>query len=194
MNKIIIKNLFFGFLVIVLLVSIGISKPNFKKTAITNKIETVQKNPVKPTIQPKYNDFHLEISKLNISVPIIADVDGNNKKIYDAALRNGVAQFSGSAKPGESNNIFIFGHSSFYYWDPGKYKTIFASLGDLNNNDEISVWYNQKEYTYKVTEIETINPNNVSVLKPTSSEQLTLMTCWPPGTTQKRLVVIAKPF
>jgi len=147
-----------------------------------------------PVASPLYNDFHLVIPVLNIEAPVIADVDGNNKKAYNRALEDGVAQLLGSAKPGESSNIFIFGHSSNYWWNAGNYKKIFATLPNLNIGDEIDLWYNQKEYKYKVTKLKTVLPDNINVTDKTSSEQLSLMTCVPIGTDQKRLIVIAKPI
>lgn len=138
-------------------------------------------------------DFHLLIPSLDIAAPIIADVDGNNKDAYFKALQGGVAHYKNTAKPGEGGNIFIFGHSSYYAWDPGKYKTIFRPLDKIKTNDEIDIWYSGKEYKYKVAETKIVEPTDVSVLKPTSTEQVTLMTCYPPGTTQKRFIVIAKP-
>ncbi|AKM82379.1 TPA: hypothetical protein DD449_04775 [Candidatus Berkelbacteria bacterium] len=187
-KKILIKTL----LIIIFLVLVGIvginSRKNVNTTDNSSQLETNN-----PTPQAKFKDFHLEITKLNISAPVIANVDGKNKEIYDSALENGVAQFAGTANPGEKSNIFIFGHSSYYLWDPGEYKTIFAKLNDLDDDDLISVWWQQKEYIYKVTDKKIVSPNDVSVLKPTESEQLTLMTCWPIGTIDKRLIVIAKP-
>lgn len=142
----------------------------------------------------KYQDFHLEIPKLNLNAPIIADVPGDNKEAYFKALENGVAHFAGTKKPGEGGNIFIFGHSSFYSWAAGDYKEIFKDLEQVSVGDEISVWYNQKEYKYKVTETKVVDPMDTSVLEPTTEEQLVLMTCVPPGTKEKRLIVIAKPI
>lgn len=155
----------------------------------------------KPKPQPKtimvqnvkYQDFHLEITKLNISTPIIANVDGNNQDAYFKALEGGVAQYAETKKPGEGGNIFIFGHSSFYWWKPGDYKEIFKNLEQIQNGDEIIVWNNKKEYKYKVAETKVVHPDDLSVLDPTPSEQLTLMTCVPVGTDEQRLIVIAKP-
>jgi len=143
---------------------------------------------------PKYTDFHLEIPSLNINAPIIADVDGNDKTAYFKSLEGGVAHFRGTAKPGENSNTFIFGHSSYYWWAAGDYKTIFSTLPDIKEGDEIDVWYQEKEFKYKVSETQVVDPTDVDVLKPTSSEQLTLMTCVPVGTDKERLIVIAKPI
>lgn len=147
-----------------------------------------------PVKTARYQDFHLEIPKLNINAPIIADVDGDNKDAYFKALENGVAHFAGTYKPGENGLIFIFGHSSFYAWSTGHYKEIFKNLNDLELEDEIIIWQNQKEYKYKVTEKKLVIPTDTSSLKPTNFEQLTLMTCWPPKKTEKRLIINAKPY
>jgi len=154
------------------------------------------KNPISatpsPETSPLYHNFHLLIPALNINAPIVADVDGADQKAYNKALEGGVAQLKGSSKPGEGSNIFIFGHSSFYFWSPGDYKEVFRHLDELQNDDEIIIWYNQKEYKYKISESKVVYPDEVDVIKPTKEEQVSLMTCVPPGTTLKRLIVIGK--
>jgi sortase A len=148
-----------------------------------------------PTASPSpvISEFSLSIPIIKVKAPVIANVDGNNQTAYDKALENGVAQLQGSSLPGQGGNIFIFGHSSFYWWSPGNYKTIFAKLPDIKLGDEIDVWYHQKEFQYKVNDIKTVLPNDVDVTKKTDSEELSLMTCVPVGTAQKRLIVTAKP-
>lgn len=141
----------------------------------------------------KYQDFHLEIPKINIDAPIIPDVSGTDKDAYFKALENGVAHFAGTKKPGENGLIFIFGHSSLYPWSPGNYKEIFKDLEQVQVGDKISVWNNKKEYIYIVSETKVVLPSDTSVLHPTKEEQLTIMTCFPPGTKDKRLIVNAKP-
>lgn len=181
----------FKYLLPILLIvsAIGIFGINRKTVALTSKSTSASKT----TKTPTYTDFHLLIPSLDISAPVIADVNGKNKETYFKALQGGVAHFNGTAKPGENSNVFIFGHSSYYLWDAGDYKTIFKNLEDIKVGDEISLWYQKKEYKYKVTETKVVEPTEISVLKPTPEEQLTLMTCVPPGTAEKRLIVIAKP-
>lgn len=140
-----------------------------------------------------FQDFHLVIPQLGIEAPIIADIDGAEKEKYFKALENGVAHLKGSTKPGEGSNIFIFGHSSFYRDQPGNYKEIFLHLEDLKPGDEIIIWYKLQEYKYIVNETKIVAPEQVDVTYQTATEQVTLMTCVPPGTTEKRLIVIAKP-
>lgn len=145
-----------------------------------------------PTEYP--TEFYLKIPKINIETPIVADVDGADKDAYFKALENGVSHMKNTAKPGEGSNIFIFGHSSFYENLPGNFKEIFKTLDQLSTGDEIIIWYNSKEYKYKVTETKVVLPEEVSVAKATPTEQLTLSTCYPVGTTQSRLIIIASPM
>jgi len=146
-----------------------------------------------PVGEIEVKNFTLIIPKLKIKAPIIPRVDGNDKDTYFTALQNGVAHYKGTKLPGEGGNIFIFGHSSYYKSDPGKYKTVFKSLNQLVKGDEIEVDLNDKSYFYLVSDKKFIEPTETSYLANTPSEQLTLMTCWPPGTYEERLIVIAKP-
>jgi sortase A len=66
-------------------------------------------------------------------------------------------------------------------------------LDHLENGDQIIVYYKQKKFVYEVHGKTVITPGDVSVLKKESKEpELSVMTCWPIGTTLKRLVVNAK--
>ena len=142
-----------------------------------------------PTQNISFKKFGLKISRLKISVPVVPDVDGANESVYDEALQEGVAHFRGTLYPGDGGNIFIFGHSSAL--DNGKYGQVFANLNDLNKGDEVELSYNDKAFHYTVQNKKIVEATELSVLQNTPSEQLTLMTCWPVGTDQKRLVVIA---
>ena len=109
------------------------------------------------------------------------------------ALHNGIVHYPGSAKPGQAGNFFLTGHSSFYPWDDGHYKDVFARLNDLVIGDTYSVYYNGDRHTYRVISKKEVSPNNVSVLDQPSNQRLaTLMTCTPVGTTLRRLIVMAE--
>jgi len=136
--------------------------------------------------------FRLYIPKLKIKAPIIANVNGNDKERYFKALEKGVAHYANTALPGENGNIFIFGHSNFYRDRPGRYKRVFARLNRLKSGDQIKIHYRQREYKYIVSQTRLIGPRQVEVLRRTKKERLTLMTCWPPGTTEKRLIVVCR--
>jgi len=73
------------------------------------------------------------------------------------------------------------------------YKTIFTYLPSLEVNDTILVQLGDLEYEYKVTDIFIVMLDKISVLEQKyDASYLTLVTCVPPGTYWKRLVVKAK--
>ena len=141
-------------------------------------------------LPPEIKNYGLEIDKLAVLVPVIENVNGASKKEYDNKLKEGVAHLLGTALPGSKSNIFIFGHSSAWYETP--YAKVFARLNELENNDEIIVYYKATKYTYRVSEKRVVQKTDLTVLAPTNEEILTLMTCWPLGTDLKRLIVISK--
>lgn len=138
-------------------------------------------------------DYALVISKIGITVPIIKDVDSVNEEVYLKALEGGVAQYRGTPLPGGLGNSFIFGHSSYYADKPGRYKQIFRKLNELAVGDEMIVREKSTDLRFRVTRSVIIEPTDFSVLaQPGDKKQLTLMTCWPPGTTDKRYIIQAE--
>lgn len=139
------------------------------------------------------NSYNLIISKIGVTAPIITGVDGNNKDTYNKALEDGVAQLQGSALPGKNGNSFVFGHSSYYAEKPGNYKEVFAKLNDLNPGDQFEVQNESARYVYKITDKKVVESNDVTVAAQNLAiKQMTLMTCWPVGTTKQRLVVVGE--
>lgn len=131
----------------------------------------------------------LKIEKLSLEAPIIWNVD--EQDILEN-LKNGVVHYKGSSMPGDGGNVFITGHSSNYFWIKSDYNQVFALLDKLDKTDRISISYNNKIYTYEVVEKKVVNPSQVEVLNATKNEVLTLMTCWPVGTSLNRLIVQAE--
>ncbi len=109
------------------------------------------------------------------------------------ALRDGVVHYPGSARPGQAGNFFVTGHSSYYPWDPGKYKDVFARLHELSIGDRYFVYYGGEKHVYRVISKKEVQPTDVSVLdQPMDKRLSTLMTCTPVGTTLRRLIIIAE--
>ena len=145
-------------------------------------------------------DNRIMIPKIGQNIPI-KEVDSKNlvdqnwhglEEDIQEGLKDGVVHYPGTALPGQRGNVFITGHSSYYLWDPGRYKDVFALLHELVVGDTITVFYNENRYDYKVTEIKVVHPNEVDVLQQTDGKRLTLMTCTPIGTALNRLIVIAE--
>ena len=113
-------------------------------------------------------------------------------EVYQQALTKGVAQAKNTSYPDLNGNMFIFAHSSVDFYEAQKYNSVFYLLSKLEKEDKIDIYFKEKKYTYSVTEKKTVDPTEISYLENKSIEKtLTLMTCWPPGTTYQRLIVKA---
>jgi len=144
-------------------------------------------------IEPVDREFSLIIPKINANARVIKDVDPYNAAEYQLALTKGVAHAATSALPNEKGNTFIFAHSAGNWYQANQFNAVFYLLNKLVKGDEIIVYYKNKDFHYTVSETKLVKGSEVNYLKSSSDrEQLTLMTCWPPGTTLKRLIVIAK--
>jgi sortase A len=134
----------------------------------------------------------LSIPRLGKKVPIIWNSPYEDDAML-ANLQKGVVHYIGTALPGEGKGpIFISGHSSYYWWDKGKYKTVFANLNKIENGDKIQIKYNDKIYTYEVFDKVVVMPENIEELQSMNEPVLKLMTCVPVGTNQKRLIIKAR--
>jgi len=141
---------------------------------------------------PQIQEFGIIISKIRVIAPVIKNVNGKNKTKYNQELQRGVAHYQGTALPGENSNIFLFAHSSPAIGE-GPYSEIFSRLNELAKDDEITIYFQNQKFNYLVTEKKVIDKTQTSILLPTKTEQLTLMTCWPIGTNVKRLIIKALP-
>ncbi len=143
-------------------------------------------------ITPVDKNFGIVIPKIGANAKVIPNVDPYNSYVYQAALTKGVAQAKGSALPDKIGNMFLFSHSSVNLLEASRYNSIFYLLSKLKKDDEIYIYYKNIRYKYAVSDIKIVDAKDVSYLNPRSKvETLTLMTCWPAGTTYKRLLVIA---
>lgn len=137
-------------------------------------------------------DFSIAIPKIGAVAPVIKNVDPENKNIYLKALRNGVAHARGTALPGENGNVYIFAHSTDAFYNVGQYNAVFYLLGKLVKGDEVFIYYKDHKMKYIVDQVKVVSPSNIQYLAGnTGKNTLTLQTCYPPGTTIDRLIVIA---
>ncbi len=143
----------------------------------------------------------LIIPKINIDVPVIYDntMGSTQAETYTkqmAAMATGLAWFgiSGAdSKPGQNGNTVLSGHSSNDWYDFGDLKFVFANLDKLKADDVIYANYKGVRYTYQVTDTKVVLPTEIGALRVgTDKPMLTLITCTPLGTSQKRLLVFAE--
>lgn len=138
-------------------------------------------------------DFAISVPKVGINAKVFAEVDPFNKEEYSKALKQGAAHAQGTAYPGNQGNVFIFAHSTSSQNLVTRYNAIFYLLNKLEKGDEVQLTYGKDNFKYKVVETRVITPEEVSYLnKKGNQKTVTLMTCWPAGTTWKRLLVIGE--
>ena len=145
---------------------------------------------------PPDTQFSMIIPKIGATAKIFPNVDPLDEKDFLPKLQTGIAHAKGSVFPGLQGNVYLFAHSTDNFWDIGRYNAVFYMLKDLNPGDDISVYFEGRRYNYKVDHTVIKDPTDVELLTKSQvpgQEQLILQTCWPPGTTWKRLFVIAKP-
>lgn len=162
----------------------------FQFNAKAEPTVVVPKEQPKPIVpeQPDYAPA-IEIAKIGVAAPLILSVEPD--AILDQ-LKNGVTHYQATAFPGEIGNSVIVGHSSDFPWSDGRYKTVFALLDKLVAGDQIIVAYKKQRLIYTVSSTKVVPPTDLSVLRRTDTPQLTLLTCYPVGTTRSRLIVTAR--
>lgn len=152
--------------------------------------------PKEQILMPKDTQFGILIPKIGANAVVFPNVDPTKEKEFLPVLYQGVAHAKGTVFPGQKGNIYLFAHSADNFWDAGRYNAIFYLIKDLAVGDNITVFFENIRHNYTVAETKVIDASDVSYLVESQhggEERLILQTCWPPGTTWKRLVVIAKP-
>lgn len=142
-----------------------------------------------PSLSTAEEGNYIKIDKISLNAPVIWEVP--EEDIIEN-LKNGVTHYKGTSLPGEGGNIFIVGHSSNYFWVKSDYNNVFALIDKLESGDRIEVRKGQKSYFYDFLDKKVIAPGEVEILQNTPKETLTLMTCWPIGTSLKRMIVQAE--
>ena len=99
-------------------------------------------------------------------------------------LAKGVGHYLKSVLPGQSDNSVLAGHR----------ETVFNRLGELKLGDKILVTTDAGRFTYRVRTFRVVDRTDRTVIMPTDTPVLTLVTCYPfdaPGKTDQSFVVTA---
>lgn len=135
--------------------------------------------------------YLLDIEKLDIHNALVK-VGGTN-------IDHNLVQFNTDVTIGDFGAPVIFGHSMLrQFYNPKesnkeRYKGIFSTIMTLEPGDEIKITIAEVTYTYVVTELEVVQPDDDFIMsQDTSKKQIKLVTCTPEGTRLRRGVVIAE--
>jgi sortase A len=119
----------------------------------------------------------VRIPKISLDVPVFEDTD-------DLTLNRGLGRIIGTAHVGQPGNLGLAGHRDGFL----------RGLKDVQLGDTIELALPQQTDTYTITRIQIVNPDDVSVLSPTQTPTLTLVTCYPfyfIGSAPQRYIVTA---
>ena len=142
-------------------------------------------NLISQTIDSKSLTYSLSIPKLKITDATVT--------LGSMDLTKSLIQYPQTALPGQLGNTVIFGHSVLpQFFSPKNYLTIFSTLYKLEQGDEIILRYDKSTYKYVVEEMYEVQPTDLSVLEQRyDNKSLTVITCSPPGTYLRRLIIRA---
>ena len=138
----------------------------------------------------------LDINVPLIDIPVVDEVDfaeGN----FDAELEQGVVKYPTTPTPDKKNgNTLIFGHTSLERWKKNEYGYIFRNIPKLKAGDEFYIIREGNSYHYKMVERKIVLPKNVEEyyhnFTNTDKSYLTLMGCYPIGSNEKRIMIVAE--
>ncbi len=130
-----------------------------------------------PTPGPEQAN-RIQIPAIGVDAPIVQG-DGWEQ------LKKGVGQHIGSANPGEDGNVVLSAHNDIF-------GEIFRDLDRLEPGDEITIYTNQRTYTYVVSQTQVVEPTQVEVMESSGQPKLTLISCYPYLVDDQRIAVTSR--
>jgi LPXTG-site transpeptidase (sortase) family protein len=136
-------------------------------------------------------EIKISIPSIGVEAPITF-VQSTAPRDFLEPLKNGVVHYP-SAAPGEQGTAIILGHSAPLDILKKGFNGVFSELKDLREGDEIFVQYDGKIHTYKVEGQEFLQRGQDIPQKSLAAAEskLVLLSCWPPGIDNKRIMVKA---
>lgn len=126
----------------------------------------------------------LIIPRIGVNAPI---VEALNEK---QGLSKGAWRLPDSSTPDQQGNTVITGHR-FKYLPPNN--LTFFLFDKLSAGDPVYILWEGQDIYYRVKETKIVPDTEMSILDQTPERILTLFTCHPIYSTEKRLVIIAEP-
>lgn len=138
---------------------------------------------VKARDKPIPQENRLVIPSIGVNMKI---VEGQSEK----TLYAGAWHLPNTSTPDRGGNTVLSGHRFQYRAGPNT----LILLNKVKSGDVIIVYWQGKEYDYRVTETKIVHRTEVGILKNTAEPQLTIFTCNPAYryNAEERLVVIAE--
>ncbi|MDD3303935.1 MAG: class D sortase [Clostridia bacterium] len=154
------------------------SKNDLQKLATTQEIANTLVNvPDAPQVGVKPEESNEDIITVKKGAIAVIDIPsvGIRAQVVegtdDESLKNYIGKFDGCAYPGEYGNFSAAAHNNIY-------TEIFRNLHKVQIGSQVRVITRTKEFIYKITSVEKIEPTRIDVLNENSSvQEITLITC-----------------
>jgi sortase A len=159
----------------------GVARPNFDEIPerYREQLRYEYSQPVLHRPEPTDNTaLRVSIPALKMNEPITQGDDWE-------ALKAGVAQVLNGFDPARPDgNVALAAHNDVY-------GQLFRDLDQLKPGDQIFIQTRTEVYTYEITHTEIVEPTEVSVLDSQGRPTVVLISCYPFGRNNKRIVVFA---
>ncbi len=135
-----------------------------------------------PTIgnKPTPAENRVVIPSIGVDMEIF---EGPNEKTLD---RGGIWRIPNTSTPDQGSNTVVSGHRWRYL--PPSNSTLYL-LDKVKDGEPVIVYWRGKEYDYRISGREVVDPSRVEILGPTDKPRLTIFTCTPLYSTKQRLVL-----
>lgn len=153
---------------------------------------TLGTTPIQPqAVVPNTVESRILIPTAGINALVVTVyLDGESWDV--SQLGENAGHLQGTAWFGDPGNIALAGHVELADGRPG----IFAGIGKLNVGDPIILREGDQEQRYAVSQIKRVSPDDLSVLYPSTTDEMTLITCdsydFLQNIYQERVVVVAE--
>jgi sortase (surface protein transpeptidase) len=136
----------------------------------TNNVAAVQGASLQPA-----DPARIVIDNISMDLPLVSvGLDANRVPIVP---KHDAAWFNMSARPGEGENVVLWGHVLSFSYAP-HIPAPFARVEELSPGTPISIYDAQgNAHTYQITEQVWALPSEVEYILPQGSERLTLVSC-----------------
>jgi sortase A len=157
--------------------------------------------PVIGTVAPQPPPTHINIPAVGIDTDVVQVSAAPISVEERTVLKWQVADYAAghhdtSASPGDGGNIVLAGHDDYH-------GEVFRGLHDIRIGDKVTLTTPAGQFVYVVQEVhlrlEKGQPLDERLaigvwMQPMPEERLTLITCWPYGVDDHRMIVVAKPL
>ena len=136
-----------------------------------------------PTNEFAVSPNRVIIPKIGVNAPIVVTENS------EYGLSQGAWLVPNTSTPDKGGNTVITGHR-FKYLPP--HNLTFYLFHKLEKGDLVSIVWKERDYLYRIKETRIVEPTEVSIMDPTKEPTLTMFTCHPIYSTEKRLVVVSE--